>query len=59
MTRAELLATAARQPVAVLVPPGGKVPAYARHWTSHPLTGLHGRSRIGYRVFLSPATPQR
>jgi hypothetical protein len=59
MTRAELLATGARQPVAVLVPPGGKVPSYARHWTSHPLTGLHGRSRIGYRVFLSPATPQR
>jgi hypothetical protein len=57
MTRAELLAVAARQPVAVLVPPGGKVPSYARHWTSHPLTGLHGRSRAGYRVFLSPATP--
>ncbi|MCF3172221.1 hypothetical protein IPZ61_02585 [Streptomyces sioyaensis] len=39
-------------PVAVLVRPRHRPPAYARTWTPHPLPGL--RSHHGYRVYLSP-----
>lgn len=51
-TVAKVLATARHEPVAVLVRPHHKAPAYARRWTSGPLPGL--RVHHGYRVYLSP-----
>ncbi|TXC99473.1 hypothetical protein [Streptomyces sp. ISID311] len=51
-TRAAILSTARTEPVAVLVMPHHRPPAYARAWTPHPLPGL--RRHHGYRVFLSP-----
>ncbi|WP_229703683.1 hypothetical protein [Streptomyces albiflavescens] len=50
-TVAKILATARHEPVAVLVRPHHKPPAYARQWTSHRLPGL--LVHHGYRVFLS------
>jgi len=54
-TVATILTTARHEPVAVLVRPHHKPPAYARHWTSHRLDGL--RVHHGYRVYLSPTEP--
>ncbi|MFD0066951.1 hypothetical protein [Streptomyces sp. NPDC056690] len=51
-TVARILATTRHEPVAILVRPNHKVPAYARRWPSHPLPGLHVHH--GYRVYLSP-----
>lgn len=51
-TRAAILTTARSAPVAVLVRPHHRPPAYARTWTPHPLPGL--RRHHGYRVYLSP-----
>ncbi|MGW8396086.1 hypothetical protein ACWGLP_05240 [Streptomyces lydicus] len=51
-TRTAILQTARSEPVAVLVRPRHRPPAYARTWTPHPLPGL--RSHHGYRVYLSP-----
>jgi hypothetical protein len=51
-TVAAILTTARHEPVAVLVRPHHKPPAYARHWTSHRFDGL--RVHYGYRVYLSP-----
>ncbi|WP_327579152.1 MULTISPECIES: hypothetical protein [unclassified Streptomyces] len=52
----EILATARHEPVAVLVKPHHKPPAFARHWNSHRLPGL--RIHHGYRAYLSPFEPQ-
>ncbi|QTZ90064.1 hypothetical protein SU9_000185 [Streptomyces auratus AGR0001] len=51
-TRTAILQTARGEPVALLVRPRHRPPAYARTWTPHPLPGL--RSHHGYRVYLSP-----
>ncbi|MFE5027333.1 hypothetical protein ACFRAO_29365 [Streptomyces sp. NPDC056656] len=48
----ENLTTARHEPVAVLVHPGRKPPAYARGWKAHRLPGL--RIHHGYRFYLSP-----
>ncbi|MET9404893.1 hypothetical protein ABZX90_03735 [Streptomyces sp. NPDC002935] len=56
-TVAEILATARHEPVAVLVEPHHKPPAYARHWNVHRLPGL--RVHHGYRVYLSPSESQK
>ncbi|MFB7290897.1 hypothetical protein [Actinacidiphila glaucinigra] len=47
-----VLRLARTQPVAVLTPPNGQPPAYARDWPSRPLPNL--RYHPGYRVHLSP-----
>ncbi|MEV8125426.1 hypothetical protein AB0P07_15195 [Streptomyces sp. NPDC085944] len=54
-TVSKILAAARHEPVALLVRPHHKPPAYARHWTSHQLDGL--RVHHGYRVYLPPHTP--
>lgn len=51
-TPAAVLDIAATEPVAVLVRPHHRPPAYARTWTPHPLPGL--RRHHGYLVYLSP-----
>ncbi|MEW2403598.1 hypothetical protein [Streptomyces sp. NPDC046862] len=51
-TVAKILTTTRHEPVAVLVRPHHKPPAYARQWTSRPLPGL--RVHRGYRVYLPP-----
>ncbi|MEV8204258.1 hypothetical protein AB0P40_02250 [Streptomyces sp. NPDC079189] len=51
-TVAKVLATAHREPVAVLVRPHHRAPAYARRWPSHIPPDL--RVHHGYRVYLSP-----
>jgi hypothetical protein len=56
-TRADIVATARTEVVAVFVPPNTHVPSYAQHWASHPLTGLH--SHHGYRVYVSPSAQAR
>lgn len=56
-TRADIVATARTEAVAVFVPPNTHVPSYAQHWASHPLTGLH--SHHGYRVYVSPSAQAR
>ncbi len=43
ITRAEILSTARREPVAVLSVPGGTPPAYARDWELHHLDGVDVR----------------
>ncbi|WP_041818814.1 hypothetical protein [Streptomyces davaonensis] len=43
MTRAEILRTASREPVAALSVPGGAPPAYARDWQLHRLDGMDVR----------------
>ncbi|MFI2074040.1 hypothetical protein [Streptomyces triculaminicus] len=53
ITVPELMGTARRQPVAVLVDGDRPVPAYARGWRSEPLPPLPGAAG-GFRVFLSP-----
>ncbi|MFE4654141.1 hypothetical protein [Streptomyces sp. NPDC056707] len=55
-TVSKILATARHEPVAVLVKPHHKPPAYVRHWNSHRLPGL--RIHHGYRVYLSPIESQ-
>ena len=52
LTPDDVLRLARTQPVAVLTPPNGQPPAYARDWPSRPLPNL--RYHPGYRVHLSP-----
>ncbi|WP_051831672.1 hypothetical protein [Streptomyces violens] len=52
MTPVGVLATAAREPVAVLFPADGRLPDYARTWRVVPLTG--SGLEPGYRVVLAP-----
>lgn len=51
-TAPELLAAARDQPLAVLVPPKVRPPAYARHWRSVPLPS--SPALRGFRVLLAP-----
>jgi hypothetical protein len=50
-TAREIRRAARHLPVAVLVPPGGHRPRYARHWTPDRVTGL--------RVYLAPGTARQ
>jgi len=54
-TVSKILATTRHEPVAVLVRPHHKPPAYARRWTSHQIDDL--RVHHGYRVYLPPVEP--
>ncbi|MEV5573256.1 hypothetical protein AB0L06_24700 [Spirillospora sp. NPDC052269] len=47
-----LVALSGRQPVAVLIGPGGKPPSYARAWPAHRLSGRYGLR--GFRAYVSP-----
>jgi len=51
-TVAKILAAGRHEPVAVLVRPRHRAPAYARGWANHPLPGL--LAHHGYVVYLSP-----
>ncbi|MFF8847168.1 ArnT family glycosyltransferase [Streptomyces sp. NPDC015127] len=55
ITPEELAATARHRPVAVVVAEGGRPPAYARAWPSHPLPDLG--SRTGLRAYVAGARP--
>ncbi len=52
-TPEELVATALRQPVAILVSDGAQPPSYARAWPSHPLPDLGNRTAL--RAYVSGA----
>ncbi|WP_274911716.1 hypothetical protein [Streptomyces sp. WZ-12] len=56
-TPEQLVAEAARRPVALLVPPAAAPPALARGWRPAPLPDV--ASFRGYRVYLPPATTAR
>jgi len=43
-TTAQLVREATREPTALLLYPGDAVPAYARHWTMHIVTGRSGQA---------------
>ncbi|WP_152628204.1 hypothetical protein [Streptacidiphilus neutrinimicus] len=56
ITTAQLLREAGRQPTALLLYPGDRVPDYARRWTRHTVVGRDGRTN--YLVYLAPAAAQ-